>query len=67
MKYVPNTVEPTHRTIFASDFEPVQTKLEATPHGPRLTIKSPTFAASLPATGFVLSLLKRKLKRTVTA
>ena len=55
------------RVIFAQDFEPVVTRLEATPHGPRLTIKSPTFAASLPATGFILSLLERKLRKTVIA
>ena len=55
------------RVIFARDLEPVVTRLEPTPNGPRLILESELFAASLPATPFVLKLLARKIHVTVQA
>ena len=55
------------RTIFASDHEPVHTRLERSPTGPRLVIESETFTAILPASKFILELLAAKLERTITA
>jgi hypothetical protein len=55
------------RVIFARDLEPVMTRLEPTPTGPRLVIDGETFAATLPASPFILELLARKIERTVTA
>ena len=55
------------RVIFASDHEPILTRLEPSPHGPRLVIESETFAAILPASPFILKLLAAKLKGTVSA
>ena len=55
------------RVIFASDHELVHTRLEATPHGPRLVLESETFAAIMPASPFILKLLARKLEATVNA
>ena len=55
------------RVIFAQDLEPVVTRLEATPHGPRLVLETDSFAAILPATPHILKLLAAKLERTVTA
>ncbi len=53
--------------IFAQDLEPIHTRLEPSPDGPRLHLESETFAAILPATPHILSLLAAKLARTVTA
>ncbi len=58
---------PKGRVIFARDLEPIHTRLEPTPTGPRLVLESDTFAATLPASPFVLSLLERKLRKTVQA
>jgi hypothetical protein len=42
------------RVIFAHDLEPIHTRLERSPTGPRLVIESETFGAILPATPFIL-------------
>lgn len=55
------------RVIFASDLEPILTRLEPTPTGPRLVLESEAFTAILPASPFILKLLARKLQTTVTA
>ena len=55
------------RVIFARDLEPVVTRLEATPHGPRLVLEADSFAAILPATPHILKLLAAKHERTVIA
>jgi hypothetical protein len=55
------------RVLFARDLEPVMTRLEPTLTGPRLVIEGETFAATLPASPFMLELLARKIERTVTA
>ena len=55
------------RVIFSRDLEPVVTKLEATPHEPRLVIESESFAAIIPAFPFILKLLARKLEATANA
>ena len=55
------------RVIFSRDLEPVVTKLEATPHGPRLVLESESFAAIMPASPFILKLLARKLEATANA
>jgi hypothetical protein len=55
------------RIIFASNHEPVHTRLERSPTGPRLVIESETFTAILPASPFILELLAAKLERTITA
>jgi hypothetical protein len=55
------------RVIFARDLEPVLTRLEPTPTGPRLVLESSTFNATLPASPFVLERLARKLRKVVTA
>ena len=55
------------RVIFARDLEPTVTKLEATPHGPRLVLESESFAAILHASPFILKLLARKLEATANA
>jgi hypothetical protein len=55
------------RLIFAHDLEPVHTRLERSPTGPRLVIEAESFAAILPASPFILKLLARKLKATANA
>jgi hypothetical protein len=55
------------RIIFASDLEPVHTRLERSPTGPRLVIESETFGAILPASPFILELLAAKLKGVASA
>lgn len=55
------------RVIFARDLEPVHTRLERSPTGPRLVIDGETFGAILLATPFILKLLARKLAATATA
>ena len=55
------------RMIFARDLEPILTRLEPTPTGPRLHLESETFTAILPASPFILKLLARKLQTTITA
>jgi hypothetical protein len=55
------------RVIFTRDLEPIHTRLEPTPTGPRLVLESETFAAIMPATPHILKLLARKLQTTVTA
>jgi hypothetical protein len=55
------------RVIFTRDLEPVLTRLEPTPTGPRLVLESSTFNATLPASAFVLERLARKLRKVVTA
>jgi hypothetical protein len=55
------------RIIFARDLEPIHTRLEPSPTGPRLHLESETFAAILPASPFILEKLAAKLARTVTA
>ena len=55
------------RVIFARDLEPIVTRLEPTPHGPRLHLESETFGAILPASAFILKLLARKLEATANA
>jgi hypothetical protein len=55
------------RVIFARDLEPIVTRLEPSPTGPRLVIESETFGAILPASPFILSLLARKLENTAKA
>jgi hypothetical protein len=52
--------------IIASDLEPVQTRLEPSPTGPRLHLESQTFSAILPASAFILSLLASKLTTAIT-
>jgi hypothetical protein len=55
------------RTIFASDHEAIHTRLEPSPTGPRLHIESESFAATLPASPFILELLAAKIKATASA
>jgi hypothetical protein len=71
----PKAVIPAHvgssawsgRVIYTPDHEAVITRLEPTQGGPRLIIESDFFAASLPATPFILERLAVKLSRQVTA
>jgi hypothetical protein len=55
------------RIIFAHDLEPILTRLEPTPTGPRLVLESSTFNATLPASPHILKLLASKLQTTITA
>jgi hypothetical protein len=55
------------RVIYTNALEPVITRLEPTQAGPRLVIESDFFAASLPATPFILERLAAKLKASVIA
>jgi hypothetical protein len=55
------------RVIFARDLKPTVTRLEPSPHGPRLHLESESFAAIMPASPFILKLLARKLEATANA
>jgi hypothetical protein len=55
------------RTIYALDLEPILTRLEPSPLGPRLVLESETFVATLPASPFVLEKLAAKLKGIASA
>jgi hypothetical protein len=55
------------RVIFARDLEPILSRLEPTPTGPRLHLESETFTAILPASPHILKLLASKLQTTITA
>jgi hypothetical protein len=55
------------RTIYAHDLEPILTRLEPSPLGPRLVLESESFAAILPASPFVLEKLAAKLKGIASA
>jgi hypothetical protein len=55
------------RIIYTNDLEPVHTRLERSPTGPRLVIESESFAVTLPASPFILELLAAKLKGVASA
>ena len=55
------------RTLYTPDLEPVVTRLERTPTGPRLVLESEGFSASLPLDAWLAELLAAKIRKTVRA